>query len=140
MFWIKFDWFCLQKRGNDLVCTNSIFSLFSAKVTAYPYDEKYTTFRNIRKHQSSSPQLDAPRDLAREDATERITKWSPIIWGISFMFSTFDLFLAKGINKEQEGRFIPPKSAIKERMSLLYICNTDSEISKVGVTSSTWLC
>ena len=60
--------------------------------------------------------------------------------GYIFMFSTFVLFLAKGINKKQEGRFIPPKSAINERMSLFYICNTDSEISKVSVTSSTWLC
>ena len=45
--------------------------------------QHFETFENTSH---LSPQLDAPRDLASEDATERITKWSPIIWGI---FSCF---------------------------------------------------
>ena len=87
MFWINFDWFCLQKRGNDLVSLTRIFSLFLAKVTANPCDEKYTTFRNI----VIVPQLDAPRDLASEDATERITKWSPISLTFGAYFDVFHL-------------------------------------------------
>ena len=78
-----------------MVSSTSIFSLFLAKVTAYPCDEKYTTFRNIRK-------------LATERNHEMVADLANI-WGI---FSCFPVFLAKGINEKQEGRFIPPKSAI----------------------------